>query len=223
MDPIIVGIIVTVVGGLLLAFFKRRLLPGESHKPKQAVTEFEMSLERGHLIDGNASIFLEGKHIGSVSVGPLRQSSVIRSQVSRPGRFNYSVQGNLRATVYDQTGARVPVSFASNGAGVIDILPGKRFTVSLNNLTMEGGASHHFASIDPEDRGTDDLEALRDNLQEILDDLEEEEIIGGAELLTFLDDNYKRLGMSQTEYQKLTKSAAVEDVVRWLRKHDWVT
>ena len=57
---------------------------------------------------------------------------------------------------------------------------------------------------------------------EILDDLLEDEITGDAELSTILDDNYKRHGMSESEYRKLVKSAAVDEITRWLRERGWV-
>ena len=117
---------------------------------KKSPASITISYSLGHMVEGRAIVYIEGREVGSLYIEKSKQSSAIDVTLPKPGSYEYSVQAKMTVMgVVDlDTGFELPFEVESNGRGTIEVEDRKEFILTTNNLMLGGdGNNTYYAAL----------------------------------------------------------------------------
>lgn len=136
MSKVVVGIVTTVVGGLLLAYLtgvfglaggssQSTFSPTPSQPDSQPVTVYVTGRLTSQGVSSQATVNIDGEEAGTLTTDQNNTTDQISHTVSHPGTYSYTIEGV--SVVLDAYGT--PQEVYGSGQGNIDVDQGSSFEI----------------------------------------------------------------------------------------------
>ncbi len=223
MTTIIIGIIITVVGGLLLALLKRRFLPRESVGRKESNGDyFFIVLERDRIISGSASILINNEPVGELQVKLGNEKDQLKVDLSYEGPVKYEIHGRRETLVSDEDSNEMVDRGIANGQGTISPKPGETLYLKFWTQLEGHGVGIRIATLEH----APTPEGMRRTLDLIVTELilnPGEDFQARDELFKHMLANSEAMNLSEDQALDLTLNTSDDAIIHYLIHKDLVS